>query len=158
MIFSLFLFVPSLAYAWPARVVAVTDGDTITVEPLDGGDRVKVRLYGIDCPESKQPYGQAAKGFVNNAVLFQTVSIMEIATDRYKRLVAIVTLPNGEVLQHLLLKAGLAWVYSSFCKEVFPCNNWGLLQKEAWVNKTGLWADKNPVPPWEWRRAQRGAN
>ena len=145
----------SAAHAWPARVVAVTDGDTITVEPLDGGDRVKVRLYGIDCPESKQPYGQVAKGFVNKAVLFQQVEIDQKDIDRYKRVVAHVLLQDGRNLQELLLQAGLAWVYDGYCKN---CQLWKVLQAEAKTERRGLWADKNSVPPWEWRRAQRGAN
>ena len=49
----LFLFLPTAASAWPGRIVAVIDGDTIEVEPANGGQRVRVRLHGIDAPEKR---------------------------------------------------------------------------------------------------------
>jgi endonuclease YncB( thermonuclease family) len=140
------------ADSWGARVVSVADGDTITVEPAAGGDRVKVRLWGIDAPESKQPYGQAAKGFVNNAVLFKRVSITPVDKDRYGRTVALVTLDNGAVLQEVLLLEGLAWVYRDFCKR---CGNWIEIERQAIKGGKGLWTDKSPTPPWEWRKQNR---
>ena len=69
------LFVPSYVLAADYRVVSVADGDTITVEPINGGDRIKVRLYGIDCPEMNQPFGQAGKTFVSRLVLYKTVDL-----------------------------------------------------------------------------------
>ena len=148
---SLFL-VPS-AHAWPGRVVAVADGDTITVEPVQGGKRVKVRLYGIDTPELKQPGGRFAKAFAQKATLYQVVEIEEKDTDRYKRTVAIVHL-RGTTLQDLLLRDGGAWVYTKYCKSV-ECSAWKELEQEAMQAKRGLWYYDNPVPPWEWRKRER---
>jgi endonuclease YncB( thermonuclease family) len=54
-LFLLSLFPALAADPFTARVVRVTDGDTITVEAP--GHIVKVRLFGIDCPESKQDGG-----------------------------------------------------------------------------------------------------
>jgi endonuclease YncB( thermonuclease family) len=48
----------------------VTDGDTIGVEPASGGEQVKIRLHGIDAPKRNQPFGEAARGLVLNAVLY----------------------------------------------------------------------------------------
>jgi endonuclease YncB( thermonuclease family) len=143
------LSVPSLA--WEARVVSVADGDTITIEPPQGGDRVKVRLHGIDCPETKQPYGQTAKGFVSNAVLFKTVDVQPTpqGKDRYGRIVAVVDIPGVGVLQELLLEAGLAWVYPQYCKD---CGAWEAMEAEARRQRKGLWAGEKPVEPWIWRR------
>lgn len=109
-----------ICHAWPARVVHVADGDTITVEPLHGGDRVKIRLHGIDAPESRQSYGQAAKGFVTDSLLFREVEIEEKSRDKYRRTVAIVHL-DGTTLQAMLLENGLAWVWTRYCKR---CNDW----------------------------------
>lgn len=142
------------ALAWEGRVVAVADGDTITVEPVKGGDRVKVRLYGIDCPEGKQPSGQAAKGFVSDVALYKVVDV-EVAPqgkDRYGRTVAIVAVMGAGVLQELLLDAGLAWVYPQYCKD---CADWYALEANARKAQRGLWQIKDPVPPWEWRKRQK---
>ena len=61
-----FVFLATPAFAKPAIVVGVSDGDTLTVEWEDGS-RGKVRLFGVDCPETKvagkwetQPYGRKA--------------------------------------------------------------------------------------------------
>jgi len=134
---------------FPARVVAVADGDTITVEPIQGGDRVRVRLQGIDAPEINQPYGQAARAFVSEAVLYKEVHLASERNDRYGRIVAVVEVPGAGVLQELLLEAGLAWVWPQFCRD---CGEWKALEEAARGQGLGLWADESPVPPWEWRR------
>ena len=147
--FILVLSTPSLA--WEARVVAVADGDTITIEPIEGGDRAKVRLHGIDCPETNQPHGQAARDFVSKAVLFKTVDVQPSpqGKDRYGRLVAVIEIPGVGVLQELLLEAGLAWVYSQYCRD---CRAWETMEAEARKQRKGLWVEANPVEPWEWRK------
>ena len=142
----------SPALAWEARVVAVSDGDTITVEPVEGGDRIKIRLHGIDAPERKQPYGEAARGFVFDVSLYKTVDVEELYKDRYKRTVAIINFPDGKSLQSLILEAGLAWVWPRYCKD---CPEWEALQEAAQMKRRGLWADESPIQPWEWRAAQK---
>ena len=142
---------PAPALAWEARVVAVADGDTITVEPIQGGGRAKVRLYGIDCPETNQPYGQTAKAFVIEAVLFKEVDVQPSpqGKDRYGRIVAVIEIPGAGVLQEFLLEAGLAWVYPQFCKD---CGAWEAMEAEARNQRKGLWTEDNSIEPWEWRK------
>ena len=148
------LVISTLSWAWEARVVYVADGDTITVEPIEGGDRSKIRLHGIDCPETKQPYGQTAKAFTNEAVMFKEVDIQpsQQAKDRYGRIVAVVEIQGGAVLQELLLEAGLAWVYTKYCKD---CGAWEAKEAEAQRQRKGLWTDEEPMEPWKWRTAER---
>jgi endonuclease YncB( thermonuclease family) len=140
------------AFAWEARVVHVADGDMITVEPVQGGDRIKVRLHGVDAPERRQPYGQSAIGFVRNVALFKQVDVLETpqGKDRYGRTVAVVEISGVGTLQELLLEAGLAWVYLEYCKN---CVAWERIQAQAKSKRKGLWADRHPVPPWKWRIA-----
>ena len=145
----LFLLLSVPAYAAPYRVVAVADGDTITVEPVQGGDRSRVRLAGIDAPELRQPYGQAARVFVSEAVLYKKVHLISERSDRYGRIVAVVEIPGVGVLQELLLEAGLAWVWPRYCRD---CKKWEAMQAKAKAQGIGLWADKKPVEPWEWRK------
>ena len=156
LLLCLALAVPALAE--PYRVVEVADGNTITVEPRLGGNRVKVRLYGIAAPELRQPHGQAARRCVINAVLYKQVDVQPTQQDkdRYGRLIAVVALPDGTILQEMLLQAGLAWVYPQYCKD---CAEWEAMQAEAKAQKRGLWARKGvegkAVPPWEWRKTQK---
>ena len=112
-----------------------------------------MRLHGIDAPETNQPYGQAARGFVSNAILFKTVEIQPTSQgrDRYGRIVAVVEIPGIGVLQELLLDAGLAWVWPRYCKD---CGSWERIQAKAKEEKRGLWVDGQPIPPWEWRRGR----
>ena len=147
--FILVLSIPALA--WEARVVHVADGDTITVEPAKGGDRIKIRLHGIDAPETRQPYGQAAKGFVNDVALYQIadVRVTPQSKDRYGRVIAVIALPDGTILQELLLEAGLAWVYPQYCKN---CGAWKAMEAEARNQRKGLWTEASPIAPWEWRK------
>lgn len=148
----LILAMASPAWAWPARVVAVTDGDTITVEPIDGGRRVKIRLWGIDAPERRQPFGEASGGLVNDLVLFRVVDVLERGNDRYRRTLAVIFLPDGTCLQEILLSSGMAWVYEGYCRN---CQSWYALQGKARLVEKGLWVDPDAIPPWVWRKQHR---
>jgi len=101
------------ATPFPAQVVHIADGDTITV--LSDHQHIKVRLFGIDCPESRQPWGRKAKRFKAHLVGIKTVLVQPIDKDRYGRLVAVVSLPaTGEDLGLELVRAGLAWWYRRY--------------------------------------------
>lgn len=129
------------------KVVAVIDGDTISV--LLNGGAVRVRLGGIDCPEKRQPFGKKAKQYTSELAFGKTVTLMEHGSDRYGRLLADVLLPDGRSLNRELVKAGLAWWYRKYAAA-----DWQLkeLETDARISRRGLWRDASPVPPWEWRR------
>lgn len=147
------------APAWAAqvfegKVVGISDGDTITV--LTNEKRqVKVRLYGVDCPESKQAYGTRARQSTSNHVFGKHVRVEVAETDRYGRTVGIVTTPGGAVLNRELLAEGMAWLYTAYCKAPV-CRDWKREEESARLKKVGLWADATPTPPWEYRKAARG--
>ena len=131
------------------KVVSVTDGDTITV--LDSSNtQHKIRIYGVDCPESHQDYGQKAKQFTSDLVFGKTVEIKIMDTDRYGRTVGIVNI-DSKSLNAELITNGMAWFYGQYCKESF-CPQWNQYQEEAKNRKIGLWSMQNPIPPWEFRR------
>ena len=135
------------------RVISVADGDSLTVLTQQG-ERQRIRLYGIDAPESRQAGGAAATAFARSEALFAEVELKIIDTDRYGRSVALVFLPDGRMLNEELVKHGHAWVYDSYCR-LPVCAKWRILENEAKINEKGLWTDKNPVPPWIWRRNNR---
>lgn len=132
-------------------VTAVADGDTITVLN-QAKQQVKIRLYGIDSPESGQAFGARAKQATADAVFGKHVAVQPIDVDRYGRTVAVVLMPGGRSLSEHLVREGMAWVYSRYCKEENICGPLRRLEKTAREEQRGLWADKEPVAPWEWRK------
>jgi micrococcal nuclease len=107
-IIILVLPVSALAADYPARVVGVTDGDTLTVLTA-GKKQVKIRLHGIDAPETGQDYGQRAKQAASELAFGKEVTIRPVDTDRYERTVAEVILPDGKSLNREMVAQGAAW-------------------------------------------------
>jgi micrococcal nuclease len=58
------------------------------------------------------------------------------------------------VVNQEIIRAGFAWVYAAYCRKPI-CHEWKRLEGEVATEKLGLWKDKNPVAPWEWRKEQR---
>lgn len=132
------------------KVVGVTDGDTFTLLTKDKKS-IKVRLHGIDTPESNQDFGQKAKEFLSDQIFSKTVSIKEGGNDRYGRLIGIIyldSLQEGISINEELISNGLAWHYKVYDKNP----EWAKLEKEARAKKIGVWSLPNPIPPWEYRK------
>lgn len=132
------------------KVVGVSDGDTIKV--LYNNKEVKVRLWGIDCPEKKQAFGTKAKNFTSDMVFGRNVTVESRDTDRYGRTVGWVTAPDGRVLNRELLRAGLAWYYEDYAPHAYDLQS---LENQASAARKGLWSAKNPMPPWQYRKIER---
>ena len=83
-LFSLLLPLFSLfATEIRGRVIAVSDGDTITVlDEMDQG-KFKIRLDKIDAPEKKQAFGSKSKQFLSSLIFGKQVSIRYRAVDHY---------------------------------------------------------------------------
>jgi len=84
----LLLSIPATCFSWPAKVVSVADGDTITV--LHNDQHQEIRLYGIDCPEKGQSHGQQAKALTSALVTGWNVEVEQKDIDRYDRVVGLV--------------------------------------------------------------------
>ncbi|MBC7358450.1 Endonuclease YncB, thermonuclease family [Desulfacinum infernum DSM 9756] len=152
LIAALFFF-PSFSFAWPGKVVGVMDGDTLEV--LHQGRAVRIRLYGVDCPEKRQDFGQKAKQFASSKVYGAIVRVEPKAKDRYGRTVAIVFPEKSSVsLNQMLVKNGLAWVYRKYCRAP-ECSTWLELERQARERRLGLWSHPNPVPPWDYRHSKK---
>ena len=131
------------------EVVGVTDGDTVTV--LRDREPVKVRLTEIDAPERKQPFGQRSRQHLADLVFRKDVLVVERGKDRYGRTLGRLKLGAVDANEEQI-RSGMAWVYDKY---VVDRSLYGL-QDEAKRARRGLWADPEPVPPWEWRRSRRG--
>ena len=146
------LFLSSLlanANEFSGKVVHVSDGDTIIV--LKKGKELKIRLSEIDCPEKKQAFGQKAKNFTKSRVAGKRVTVKVKSIDRYGRTVAEIILPDGKSLNRLLVKNGFAWWYSKYSND----KSLGQLEKKARKEKRGLWVDKHPTSPWNFRKNKK---
>lgn len=143
---------PPIVSPFQARVTAVSDGDTLVVRALDGNLQ-RVRIDGVDCPESGQAFSQIARNFTRQLAFDRQVSVRIVTTDRNDRLVSRVVV-DGKDLSVELVRAGLAWHYTDFSTD----ENLAALEQEARSAKRGLWADRNPIPPWVWRRPKQPAS
>lgn len=143
----LFLF-PILPYAHTlsGKVVRIADGDTITLLLVDHTS-VKVRLYGIDCPERGQAFGKVATDYTREFCAGKSVTVEQQDIDRYGRIVGTVRV-GDKLLNTALLQAGLAWHYKQYDKN----KQWAALEDIARKNKVGLWQEQTPVAPWQWRK------
>lgn len=129
------------------KVVGVHDGDTITVL-TPAKEQVKVRLYGIDAPESKLAFGARAKQELSGLVFGKAVVVQVEDKDRYGRIVGPVLADSVDVNLEMV-RRGLGWWYRSYAKKDVALAR---AETEAKNAGLGLWADKAPVPPWEFRK------
>ena len=148
------------------KVIGVADGDTVTV--LDANrEPHKIRVSGIDAPEKAQPFGQRAKASMSTLVFGKDVDVQWSKRDRYQRIVGqvLVADPDCRKLQCpktldaglTQITLGLAWWYKKYAKDQPPgqAKRYEIAEQEARSRRVGLWADKEPIPPWDWRKKVR---
>lgn len=131
-------------------VVAISDGDTLTARCGQPGayEQVKVRLSAIDAPEKKQPFGNVSRQNLAALCFHEHATITPKAQDRYGRTVADVEC-RGQDAGAEQVRAGMAWFYVRYGKEHMHLAG---IEADARARRAGLWADREPVAPWEWRR------
>src|SRR5437660_6313909 len=129
------------------RVVRVTDGDTITV--LDSSNtQHRIRLEGIDAPESHQAFGTQSKKNLSEMVFGKDVTVVYQKTDQYGRLVGKILL-DGKDINLEQIKAGMAWHYKEYQREQTPEDRelYAAAEDEARRTRRGLWQDPDPIEP-----------
>jgi endonuclease YncB( thermonuclease family) len=131
------------------KVVSVHDGDTLTA--VDAANvQHKVRLQGIDAPEVKQAFGTKARDRLADLTLRKVVRVNVHEHDRYGRLLADIE-AGGQSVNRRMVADGMAWHYSRYSKDA----GLAAAEREARAARRGLWADKAPTPPWEWRAGEQ---
>lgn len=144
-----------LAAEISGRVVRVADGDTITV--LDNNKtQHKVRLAGVDAPEKAQAFGERSRESLDELVAGRIVIVESNKRDRYGRTVGKILL-NGQDINFEQVRRGMAWHYKAYANEQSPEDRslYDAAEVEARQARRGLWADRTPVPPWDFRQQGR---
>lgn len=137
------------ATSFRCKVVGISDGDTLTC--LQNKRQYKVRLLFIDTPESGQAYGKQAKKALSNLV-YQKEVVLEISgNDRYNRTLAVVKY-KGKNVNLSLVEQGFAWAYRPNTRKIYL-----EAEEKAKKQRKGLWRDKNPINPAEWRKQNKRA-
>lgn len=128
------------------KVVSVTDGDTIKVL-VKNNTLYKIRLNGIDAPERSQAFGKKSKVNLSKLVSGEIVDVHYKKKDRYGRILGTIYVDNHDVNLRQI-EDGYAWVYRRYCKR----SDYYKAEEYARNRKLGLWYDKYPIPPWEYRK------
>jgi micrococcal nuclease len=133
------------------RVTQFVDGDTIAVDM--NGKTEKVRMIGIDTPETHKPntpvqcYGPAASAFTKNTIGNKKVRLeadgLNSNRDRYERLLRYVYLPDNTLLNEKIIREGFGFYYP-----YFPFTKSAAFEKAqtaAQTDKKGIWGNCSPV-------------
>jgi endonuclease YncB( thermonuclease family) len=136
------------------QVVAVQDGDTVTI--LDAAKlQHRIRIAGIDAPEKRQAFGEAAKESLARLVHGKRVDAHCPKRDRYGREVCSVFLGTRDVgLEQV--RTGHAWWYRDYAREQTPEDraSYEAAESDARQARRGLWRDPTPQVPSAFRKQQ----
>ena len=140
-------------------VVNVVDGDTIDIDVPDGRyDQTRMRLWGIDTPETKSEeygvmyFGPEAAEFTKKFTLRKPVTIYfdggNNTRDKYGRLLAYAQLPDGRFLNEVLVAEGFAYADLRFRHSFY--NKYQQLEAGARSLTKGLWrkVSREQLPEW----------
>ncbi len=144
-------------------VLKVVDGDTIDIDVPNGKyNHTRIRLWGIDTPETKNPetgimyFGPEAADFTTKSALQKQVTVYldEADTrDKYKRLLAYIKLPDGRFLNEALLAEGFAYADVRFRHSFYQ--KYQQLEAAARSQKKGLWLKVTPEQMPKWLRKKK---
>ena len=130
--------------------VGVSDGDSLHLE-LPDGERVRVRLYGIDAPEKDQECALAARKKLGKLIYDKKIRVEVLDVDKYGRYVGKVY-AGARYVNRYMLKEGLAWHYKHYAAD-----DELLAEAEARAKAAGrgIWATESPCRPRVFRSEQR---
>ena len=139
-----FLALPVLTHAGQYKVVRVYDGDTL--KAMGDGVKIKVRLVGIDAPETSkkkympgQPFSKKARKYLSKRVLNRNVKIKSYGIDKYDRTLAEIFV-NGKNVNIEMLKTGLAEVYRGKPAKGLALDLYRKAESKAKKAKIGIWS------------------
>ncbi|WHF51369.1 thermonuclease family protein [Chryseobacterium gotjawalense] len=132
------------------KVIGVKDGDT--VEVLYYQLPIVIRLEHIDAPEKKQAFGTVSKQKLSDLCFGKNVTIISKGKkgnyDGRGRMIAEIYVDDKICANKEMVKSGLAWHYKKYSKS----EEYAQLENAARKNRVGMWSDKLPVAPWDFRK------
>ena len=154
---------PVQADTLTGKVLRVADGDTILLLTAES-KRQSVRVVGIDAPEPAQPFGRDAREHLQRLLGTRDVRAECLKVqDGGSLLCKLWAHPADCASCGLTLdvglaqvSAGMAWWNRRYAHDQSPEDQarYETAEAEARAAKRGLWADKAPVPPWDWRHGR----
>lgn len=157
------------------RVIAVTTGDTFTM--MDANEqRHEVRLLGAAAPALGQPYGDKARNNLSLALVDKRVRVEWSERDLAGVILGKAWMrairPGHPIrgceskecfidieLTRAMIGMGYAWFApdDAIKLSVPDREGYATLESNTREARRSLWADPNPIPPWEWRKGIRAA-
>lgn len=139
------------------RAVHVMDGDTVRLRTDRDGERT-IRLASLDAPEvgrapgrPSQPYSKAARETLERLVRGARLIAECYEEDSYGRDICDLRLPDGRSVNRELVRAGMAWANMEKRGRFLRDAAMPALEREARAAGRGLWRERAPVAPWQWR-------
>jgi len=137
----------------------VVDGDTLAYEPKTG-DKTRIRLLGIDAPESRQmctstkgtPYacGLESKTYMQDLIKKDPVTCLASKQDQYGRVLGVCfDEKTGVEINEKMVKEGEAVAYVAYSKAYVD------EEEAATAAKKGVWSGKNFQKPWDYRKQKK---
>ena len=126
------------------KLKRISDGDTVVTT-----EDTRIRLWGIDTPERNQRYGSDATAALTQMLNNQQLYLETKDVDRYGRTVGVIYTDDGNEVNLEMVCDGHAWWYERYAKKA---TDYEQCQEDARKNQRGLWAEDDPVAPWDWRR------
>ena len=144
------VFLPLFSIAQlSGKVISITDGDTFTLLTANK-QQVKIRLFGVDCPETGQDNARQARTYLGDLIFFDTVKVVTKGTEESGATLVIVTLFRMNVNERML-QQGFAWHDTRY--DTNPA--WSAYAEKARQSKKGLWSSDSPIPPWVWKNTHK---
>lgn len=131
------------------KVIGIVDGDTYDI--LVDNQSVRIRVDGIDAPEKGMPYSKVSKKYLSQLCYGKFITIKKTSDDGRGRWVCRGYTPDGLDISEEMIRAGLAWHYKKYSSD----SRLAALEIEARSKKKGLWAEPNPIAPWEIRKLHK---
>lgn len=133
------------------KVVVVDQGDFVRVETKDGKN-FSILMQGIDAPEVSQEYGDKSRKRLADLILGKTVQVIVYKKDSNERYLGTIYFA-GKDINLKQIETGSAWhsTQSGFEQRGDDRRIYEQAEQKARAEHTGLWNDKNPVPPWDFR-------
>lgn len=133
-------------FSYKAKVRRVIDGDTVDVEV--NNEVYRIRMLGIDTPESNQPGGELATHYLKMLIENETVLVSVFGQGIHKRQLGVIYNSQMKDINEEMVKQGYAWAYGDSIK----ASQYKEHEKNAKKERIGIWENRFAIEPWIWRK------